>query len=211
MKFSDEQISTLALRIKERLSEKRFVHTLGVLHAAEKIGEYFPDIDVSELSCAALLHDVSKEESFEEQLALLNEADFLLSESDKKSPLILHALSAPFVVLREFSEYATANVLSAVQNHTTGAPDMSVFDEIVMISDYVEAGRSYDGCVSVRNELFDDLKKSKNELECESALHKAVYKCLVNTEKDVLKRGRFLNERSIVTKDHFATLTNNKC
>ncbi len=206
MKFSDEQIATLTLRVSEKLSEKRFSHTLGVLDAAKNIGKYFPKIDLSELSAAALLHDVTKELSFEEQLDLLGAGGVSLTDSDTKSPLILHSLSAPIAVERDFPEFATENVLSATRNHTTGSPGMSVFDEIVMISDYVEDGRIYDSCASVRRELFENLSKSKNEKETEKSLHFAVYKSLVFTENDVIKRGRFLNERSVATKKYFASL-----
>lgn len=206
MRFSDNQIDFLREKIADRLSEKRFSHTLGVLRAAERIGKSFMKIDVSELSAAALLHDVTKELCFEEQLALFFDVGITLSDSDIKSPLILHSLSAPFVVKRDFPEFATDNVLSAVKNHTTGAPGMSLFDEIILISDYIEDSRTYESCVAVRDALYSALAACRTESECEIALHKSVYESLVFTEMDVIKRGRFLNERSVSTKAYFASL-----
>ena len=102
MRFSDEQIRDLSSSVRERLSEKRFNHTLGVLRATERIGKFFPSLDLSELSAAALLHDVTKELSEKEHLLIFEREGFELSGSDKLSPAIFHSLSAPFIVKSDF-------------------------------------------------------------------------------------------------------------
>lgn len=211
MLFSKEQLDNLSASIKARLSDERYSHTIGVLQAAKRIGEYFVGIDLSELAAAALLHDVAKEIDEETQVALLEASDIELSESDINSPPIFHALSAPYVIKNEFSDFVTENILSAVKNHTTGCERMSVFDEIIMISDYVEMGRTHESCVGVRNELFEALMNAANEKECITALHKAVYNSLVLTEKHIIKRGRHFNERSSLAKKYFHELLNLQC
>ena len=206
MRFSKEQLIMLSESVKERLSEKRFNHTLSVQRSAERIGEYFKDIDLSELSAAALLHDVTKEISLDEQRNLFENNGLLLNDEDRETTAIWHSLSAPLLIKRDFSEFATADVLSAVRNHTTGNPAMSVFDRIVFIADYVEELRSYDSCIEVRSMLFSTLSEKNTAEENEYALNKAVVASLGFTENEVLKRGRKLNYRSRETKEYFCRL-----
>lgn len=206
MKFTDQELSALMTAVKIRLSEKRFLHVISVVEAAKKIGNYFPGIDLSELSAAALLHDITKEMKVEEHISLIEKEYGTLSDEDRETVAILHSLSAPVIVKKDFSEYASENVLSAVLNHTMGAPGMSVFDRIIFISDYVEQTRTYDSCVKVRRELYDSLSQEKGYKNNELALNKAVYDSLDFTENQVLKQGRTLNSRSLKTKDYFCGL-----
>ena len=206
MKFSEEEIEFVLDEVKNRLSEKRFCHTLSVLKAARYIGSFFECIDLSELSVAAALHDVTKELTYEEHIELLNKSGAVVSDEDIKTAAVLHSLSAPAVILRDFPKYATESVISAVKNHTMGDAKMSLFDRIVFIADYVEETRSYESCINVREELYSGLSLGNDLAKNEYALNKAVYDSLCFTEKDVLKRGRKLNSKSIESKDYFCKL-----
>ena len=75
------------------LSEKRFRHTLGVASAAEKLAAHY-GLDANKAVVAAFLHDITKEETFERQLQYCAEFGILLSDFEKKSPKLLHALTA---------------------------------------------------------------------------------------------------------------------
>ena len=201
MKYSKADIFELSELIRPRLSEKRFKHTLFVLEAAKRIGQYFNEIDISELSCAALLHDVTKELSYEEQISLITEGNIELTDEDRETPAILHSLSAPIVIERDFPEFATKNILSAVEKHTTGSDEMSLFDKIVFIADYVEDTRIYDSCIEVRERLFSSLSRDQDYPKNEAAVNKAVLDSLIFTEKDIIKRGRTPNARSLKAKE----------
>ena len=75
------------------------------------------------------MHDVTKELDSGEQVRLLKLLG--VSTDEMLSPPVFHSITAPMVIRRDFSEFATENVLSAVYNHTTAAYDMSLFDEII--------------------------------------------------------------------------------
>lgn len=182
MMFSDSALNSLSLEIEGRLSHKRYAHTLGVASAARRIASYFPDIDSSEITAAALLHDITKEYSEAEHKMLISENDFCDSLE------VLHSFSAPSVIRRDFPTYATENVLRSVYAHTVGAPDMTLFDEIIFIADYVEDGRTYHTCVKARDGLYTQLDEADNVTECEAALHRAVAFALSETVK-MLKEG----------------------
>jgi predicted HD superfamily hydrolase involved in NAD metabolism len=144
MKYTENQIDFLRLEVGKRLSAKRFSHTLGVERMAVKIGEKCLPDRIDELRVAALLHDISKEYSEAEHLELIKTYNFSLSDEDLASPQLWHSITAPFVVMRDFPEFRGEDILSAVRNHTVGAPSMSVFDEIILLSDYIEDGRRYE-------------------------------------------------------------------
>ena len=200
MKYSSDEILELSEMVKSRLSEKRYKHTLSVLEAAQNIAKYFVDIDISELSAAALLHDVTKELSYEEQLLLLKDGGIVISDDDRNTAPILHSLSAQVVIKRDFAKFATDSIISAVEKHTTGSADMSLFDKIIFIADYVEDTRIYDSCVKVREQLFSALSMEVDRCKNENEVNKAVFDSLVFTENDLIKRGRIPNQRSLIAK-----------
>ena len=207
MKFSNEQIELLRKNVGERLSKKRYLHTLGVENAACYIASFFEDLDASELAVAALLHDITKEYSEAEHKDVLKSNREAGDEMCGVSAA-LHSLTAPYVVESDFPEYATSNILSAVRNHTLGCPEMSIFDEIIFISDYVEDGRTYPACVDVREMLYNDLKKAESQAECVIALHRAVVRSLEYTVSALRARGALLHETTEDTLNWFVAKLN---
>lgn len=202
MKYNEKQLENLRQNVKTTLSEKRFLHTLGVERASLRLAEYFSGLDGSELSAAALLHDITKELSVEEHAALAKSVGVTLTSEQLESREILHSVTAPYLVIRNYPEFASENVLSSLENHTTASADMSLFDEIIYIADYVEDGRTYTACVEVREMLFSGLSSATNEKERLTALHKASLKSLENTINKLLFQGRILNERTKEARDY---------
>ena len=201
MKFNKEQIDALRLKVKERLSEKRFLHTLGVEKMAALIGKKtMPDL-VDELRVAALLHDISKEYSEAEHFLIISKHNISIGDEEMGEPALWHSITAPAVILDDFSEFAANNVLSSAYNHTVGSPDMSVFDEIILLSDYIEEGRSYSVCTSLREEFLAELDKAESVEAAVTALHMAVYKSLDNNIKEFISRGKKFHVRTKLTRD----------
>ena len=208
MKFNEKQLEKLKQNVKMTLSEKRYLHTLGVERAAVRISRYFSGLDVSELSAAALLHDITKELAPSDHIALALSQGIALSVEQLESREILHSVTAPYAVVRDYPEFASDNLLSSLKNHTTAAAGMSLFDEIIYIADYVEDGRTYPACVEVRDMLFSGLDAAKGESERLKELHMATLKSLNNTINKLLFQGRILNERTSEAKDYILALLN---
>ena len=74
--LNNENISELANCVKARLSPKRYMHTEGVKKCAELLGSRLLPDALKELSAAALLHDISKELTWEEQLSIISVSGF---------------------------------------------------------------------------------------------------------------------------------------
>lgn len=192
--------------VKGRLSEKRFIHTVGVAKMAKRLGEIFLPGDIDELIAAGYLHDIAKECAEEELLELIKDYGYVLTPSDILSPAVLHAYAAPTLIKRDYSIYATEDILSSVFNHTLGAKDMSIFDEIIFISDFIEEGRRYDASIKVREELFSSISAAKNYEDKLLALHKASLSSIESTIAILEKRDLHVNEKTIEAKNYFSNL-----
>lgn len=203
MNFSKELIDSLRQVVGERLSEKRFAHTLGVEKMALCIGEKIMPDRLLELSVAALLHDISKEYSEAEQLEWSKNHNLSMTDEDLSSPQLWHSMTAASVITHDFPECVTDDILSAVTNHTTGAPDMSDFDSIILLSDYIEEGRKYDKCVDLRERFLAELNMATTTDEARLALNRAVYTSLENNISEFISRGVAYHRKTKATRDAF--------
>ena len=149
--------STLAqLRevVKKELSPYRAAHTLGVERAPREIAQWYAPGDMELLSAAALLHDITKEYSNEEQLALMARHGIVLRADEQASPQIWHAITAPLLICERFPSLSRPALLSAVRWHTTLRSGMTLGEAILYLADLVEDGRSFGDCVALREHFF---------------------------------------------------------
>lgn len=199
MTINEQQFLSLKNEVGKLMSEKRFHHTVRVVDAAEKLAKYCAPALINEAKVAALLHDVTKELPENEQLALLREDNVILDNEDYESPAVLHSFTAPIFIKKHFPEYATSEILTAVKHHTVGSPDMSVLDEIVFLSDYIEDGRVYETCAKARwfvwSSMSDD---NSNNLK---VLHKACVGAIDNTLTNLISRKKMINTKNILTRN----------
>ena len=208
MRFDNESIERLREQIKAKLSEKRYIHTLGVERLTRHLGKILLPDKINELTAAALLHDIAKELSFEEHVKLLEGSDVEYTEEDLSVKPALHSIAAIPLIDRDFGQFSTDEIRSSVANHTLGAPKMSVFDEIVFISDYAEDGRTYRACIEVREYLLDNIKAENSFDDNILALHKASLMSIVFTVESLQKRGDQINSRTLETKRYFEGIIN---
>ena len=192
-------INELHERVRVRLGEKRFKHTLGVVNAVRKLSQACLPEKEKELVYAAYLHDVTKELSSEEQRELLGRIWQSLDEDEKNSPEIHHSYSAPIVISRDFPEYALPEVLSAVKKHTVGDSDMSLFDEIIFVADYIEENRTYPSCIAMREAVYSSLSDdiSSNVL----ALHRAAVEIIDRTVDYLIRNNLRIINKTILAKE----------
>lgn len=127
----------------------RLQHVLGVRDTAIELGKLY-QCDVTKLEIAALLHDSTKYYSYEENIRLIQQyypdSETIIAEYNEH---ILHAFSA-VVIARTKYNITDNDILDAIMSHTIGKPGMSIYEEIIFISDYIEPNRTYESCVKVR-------------------------------------------------------------
>lgn len=200
----DELLNVLRKSVKSRISERRYLHTLGVEDMATKLGEHFIPEMISELRAAALLHDVAKELDYQEQIKIISDQGILVSDEDIATLPAVHSFAACGVIKRDFPDYATPEILSAVYNHTLGAPDMSLFDKIIYIADYIEEGRCYSSSCEVRSYLLQALEDNlEDKMAC---INRAIVMSIDHTVKHLNATMAPINSKTLLTKSSLQTL-----
>ena len=153
--FSEEMLASLRESVKNEMGEKRYFHTLEVEKMAIRLGEIYAKNEIPMLRAAALLHDVTKERTTEEHIAICEGAGLLVLKAERKSPKMFHAKTAALVIPNKYPDFATEELINAVRYHTTGRADMTIEEKIIYLADYIDMSRTYEDCVSLRNFFFD--------------------------------------------------------
>ena len=164
-----ENLEIIRSSIPSFLSGKRLEHTFSVEREALKLAEIlFPysGIDkkyLSDISAAALLHDITKYLPEEEHTRILKENNVDIDCIKDKSTAILHAKTAPFVAKEKFG--INDIVFSAIFNHTTGKENMNIFDKIIFIADFIEETRTHKSCILAREYFYNNISTCKDKTE----------------------------------------------
>ena len=157
--MSDDPLLKSAERYaRERLSDKRYDHTLRVAAAAENLAEAH-GLDRKRVRLAALLHDSSREVGPDELLRLAGERGLPVGPSERESPKLLHGPVAAELA-REDLGVESETVLGAIRAHTTGAPGMDPVALALFLADKIEPARNYPGIEALRSLAERDLKSA---------------------------------------------------
>ena len=200
MIFKETDLTALREQVRLRLSEKRYLHTLAVENCAVLLCEMCMPDKKDEAAVAALLHDITKELSPSEQRNLLNEGKIFLDSEDSESEGVLHSFTAPIMVKRDFPDFATQNVLSATRYHTLGAPEMSVFDEIIFLADFIEDTRTYESSVKLRKFVWENMRPHEHK-ENILVLHSACIRAIDSTVLNLIENKKAINSKNILTRN----------
>lgn len=156
--MTDSQIVEI---IKNRLTPKRFNHSLAVAEEAKRLARKYGE-DEARLFTAGLLHDAMKDSSPEEQLKLLDEDGIMLSDIEKSAKKLWHAISGE-VFARRVVGIDDKEILSAIRYHTTAKAGMTKFEKLLYVADFTSADRDYDGVDAVRSAADRDLDEAMEE------------------------------------------------
>ena len=137
--MAEYDLKLLQKQMKEALSEDRYEHTIGVMYTAESLAMRY-GIDMTKAAVAGLLHDCAKCIPNAQKLKMCKKNDIEISEMEAKNPSLLHAKLGAFLA-EEVYGVKDPEILSAINWHTTGKPDMSMLDIIIYMADYIEPNR----------------------------------------------------------------------
>lgn len=195
-KITEDMLFGLRLAAGERMSEKRYRHTLEVEKMAARLGEIYVPEDVDMLRAAALLHDITKELTVEEHFKILRDHGIEVTDADRLSPKTLHARTAALVIPERYPELDIPDLISAVRYHTTGREAMTVYEKIIYLADYIDMSRTFSDCVELRNYFFSpyiDLASASEE-EKMAHLDRTLILSYDMTIRGLLDGGRFISE-----------------
>ena len=137
--MAEYDLKLLQKQMKEALSEDRYEHTIGVMYTAESLAMRY-GIDMTKAAVAGLLHDCAKCIPNAQKLKMCKKNDIEIPEMEAKNPSLLHAKLGAFLA-EEVYGVKDPEILSAINWHTTGKPDMSMLDIIIYMADYIEPNR----------------------------------------------------------------------
>lgn len=130
-KISDE--------LETNLTAKRYLHTQGVAYTASALAMcHNGDLNLAYL--AGLLHDNAKWIEHTKKIELCVIHNIPINENQRNNPDLLHAKLGSFLAKEKY-DIQYPDVLSAIEFHTTGKPDMNLLEKIVFIADYIEPNR----------------------------------------------------------------------
>ena len=129
------------LQYLDSLSDYRRVHSLNVSAEAVRFAEKYGS-DVEKARLAGLLHDVTKETDNERQLQIIENGGIILTELEKRSPKLWHAISGACFV-RDVIGVDDPDIFNAIRYHTTARAGMSQLEKIIFLADFTSAERDY--------------------------------------------------------------------
>ena len=91
---------------------------------------------------AGLLHDVTKETDCDTQLKIIENGGILLTELERRSPKLWHAISGACYV-RDVIGIKDEDIFNAIRYHTTARAGMSQLEKLIFLADFTSAERSY--------------------------------------------------------------------
>lgn len=152
----NEIIADILNFLQDKLSFRRFRHTLGVAYTATSLAMCY-DVNLWDAQIAGLLHDCAKYMDDEESLNFCKKNNIKISEVEKRNPFLLHGKIGSIIASEKFG-IKDKHILNAIYYHTTGRPAMSVLDKIIFIADYIEPSRdAMPNLSAIRKEAFKDL------------------------------------------------------
>jgi predicted HD superfamily hydrolase involved in NAD metabolism len=143
-------------RLSERLSIKRFQHSLGVSETAASLAQRF-DGNAEKARIAGLLHDCAREIPVEKLLSQAKQYGIKVDDVEQYEPVLLHAPISAYLAKFQYG-ISDENILRAIRLHTTGGLDMTLLDKIIYVADVIEPNRHFLGVDALRELAERDLE-----------------------------------------------------
>ncbi len=175
--------------VKKYVDEKRFIHSKGVAQTAYLLAKKYGE-DAKKAYFAGLVHDIVKNFDYEKQLEFCK--NIKLHKDEKKYRKMLHA-PAGAGFLKENYGINDEKILNAVRFHTKGDPNMTLFDTIIYLADYIEPSRNYNGVEELRQTVFSNIEDGLL-MSCDETLKMLVERknkispCLIELRNSIIDK-----------------------
>lgn len=154
MDVSHIDYEALKQQLKKRLTPKRYYHSLCVMEEAVRLADQL-GVPREKAKLAGLLHDITKNTPDEEQLSLLDRYGVPMTDIERNTPKLYHAMSGALLLEKELG-IRDREVLDAIRYHTTGRANMSLLEQTLYLADFVSADRDYEGVEELRKTAHTD-------------------------------------------------------
>ena len=147
--------------VRERLPQKRLIHTANVaVCALKKLRE--TGLSEEKVLTAAILHDCAK------YADLRDYPDFKLPEGVPEP--VVHAFLGAYIAENVIG-IKDEEVIDAIRYHTSGKAKMTTLGKLIFVADMIEKGRDYEGVEKLRAKYEEGLDECFKECLKEEVLH----------------------------------------
>lgn len=178
-------ISSIKESLKERLSEEKYIHSIGVAETAVELAQRF-GADIEKAEIAGLLHDVAKCMGYQEYLKIIKDQNLDISEEELQSKKAVHSPIGSFIAQSEFG-IEDPEILSAIRWHTLGNENMTLLEKIVYLADKIEP---YTRSLEYREPIVKKIEETNN-------LDEGILITYGYTIKSLVDRNMYINLSTI--------------
>ena len=180
-----ENIEKIKIDLKERLSEKRYLHSIGTMKMSIKLAKIY-NFNENIAALTGLAHDIGKEISNEEKIKYAQENNIEIDEIEKNNIGLLHGKIGADIVKKEYG--FSEEMQQAIKYHTTANTKMSMLDKIIFVSDKIEETRNYIDIEDYRELAIKDIDA-------------CVIKILEFTIIDNINKNKLIHPNSILARN----------
>lgn len=144
--------------VTKYLNASRYKHSVAVMNECIQLGKKYK-VDTERLAVAGLLHDIGKHLNREELLTFVESNGLIIDDYTKRNIDVAHGIVGSVIARKELG-IDDVEILSSIVYHTVGNAEMTIFEKIVYIADYIEPNRDFDGVDLIRAMAYDDLDQS---------------------------------------------------
>ncbi|MCH5196045.1 MAG: bis(5'-nucleosyl)-tetraphosphatase (symmetrical) YqeK [Oscillospiraceae bacterium] len=141
--------------VKDRLSKKRFTHSMNVAEACYHLAKRY-GADEKRSYLAGLLHDIMKEENAETQKQYAADSGLSPDPAELAAKQLWHGIAGAYYV-REKLNITDAEIIGAIRYHTVGRAEMTLIEKIVYLGDMISDDRNYKGIDKMREYCSKDI------------------------------------------------------
>ncbi len=127
--------------VKNRLPEKRYIHSLGVVEMSIALADRF-GLSVSDSASIGIFHDAYRYDCDETTPQFCRLHGLEVFPEEEKDPMLLHGALAA-IHFDEVNGDVPDFWKVAVRHHTLGHKEMGRYGAVLYISDYAEKGRKH--------------------------------------------------------------------
>lgn len=148
LQLKKDYLKSLKNDLKNRFSQKRFIHTEGVVEVAVKLAKK-NNVNIENTIIAALLHDYAKSLSENELIKYAKRINGDIDSTEMEIVEVLHAPVGAFLVKEKY-DIINKKILEAIRYHTIGSPGLGKLALIIFAADFIEPNRNFPGVEKLR-------------------------------------------------------------
>lgn len=158
-KYGLEDIIQIKLKLRQTLTNERFIHSVGVSEVAAELAAIHGE-DAVKAEIAGLLHDCAKDIPNDVKIMRCKKYRIKIDKVMAKQPGLLHSFLGAEIAKREY-KISDKDILNAIAHHTTGRRNMSGLEKIIYLADFIEPNRKpFKSSQKIKTLTYENLNRA---------------------------------------------------